>query len=52
MQGCVQIPWALSATSVEYNVPGAPAHLRLDGQDDPKIFLGQITNWNDPAIAP
>src|SRR5437867_3338902 len=23
---CVQIPWALSATSVDYNVPGAPAH--------------------------
>jgi phosphate transport system substrate-binding protein len=46
----VQIPWALSATSVAYNVPGAPAHLNLDGKSLAKIFLGQITNWNDPAI--
>ena len=48
---CVQIPWALSATSVFYNVPGAPAHVRLDGATIARIFLGQITNWNDRAIA-
>src|SRR5690348_4926024 len=49
-KGCVQIPWALSATAVAYNVPGAPVHLNLDGKTIAKIFLGQITNWNDPAI--
>jgi phosphate transport system substrate-binding protein len=49
-KGCVQIPWALSATSVAYNVPGAPVHLNLDGKTISKIFLGQITNWTDPAI--
>jgi phosphate transport system substrate-binding protein len=49
-KGCVQIPWALSATSVAYNVPGAPVHLNLDGKTISRIFLGQITNWNDPAI--
>jgi phosphate transport system substrate-binding protein len=48
---CVQIPWALSAVSVFYNVPGAPTHLKLDGATISRIFLGQITNWNDPAIA-
>jgi phosphate transport system substrate-binding protein len=48
--GCVQIPWALSATSVAYNVPGAPVHLNLDGPTIAKIFLGEISNWNDPAI--
>jgi phosphate transport system substrate-binding protein len=48
---CIQIPWALSATAVAYNVPGAPAHLNLDGATLAKIFLGQVTNWNDPAIA-
>src|SRR5581483_10081329 len=48
---CIQIPWALSATAVAYNVPGAPVHLNLDGNTISKIFLGQITNWNDPAIA-
>ena len=49
-KGCVQIPWALSATSVDYNVPGAPTHVRLDGKTIANIFLGKITNWNDPAI--
>ena len=49
-KGCVQIPWALSATSIAYNVPGAPVHLNLDGATISKIFLGQISNWNDPAI--
>src|SRR5581483_1866390 len=35
---------------VAYNVPGGPAHVNLDGATLSKIFLGQITNWNDPAI--
>ena len=47
---CTQIPWALSAVTLAYNVPGAPTHLKLDGPTIAKIFLGQITNWNDPAI--
>jgi phosphate transport system substrate-binding protein len=49
-KGCVQIPWALSATSVAYNVPGAPVHLNLSGPVIAGIFLGQITNWNAPSI--
>jgi phosphate transport system substrate-binding protein len=49
-KSCLQIPWALSATSVAYNIPGAPTHLNLDGKTISKIFLGQITNWNDRAI--
>jgi phosphate transport system substrate-binding protein len=48
--GCVQIPWALAATTVAYNVPGSPVHLKLDGPTIANIFLGNITNWNDPAI--
>jgi phosphate transport system substrate-binding protein len=47
---CLQIPWALSAVAVAYNVPSAPAHLNLDGATISRIFLGQITNWNDAAI--
>ncbi len=47
---CVQIPWALSAMAIAYNVPGAPTHVNLDGATLSKIFLGQITNWNDPQI--
>jgi phosphate transport system substrate-binding protein len=49
-KGCVQIPWALSATSIAYNVPGAPVHVRLNGAVLANIFLGNITNWNDAAI--
>ncbi|MFL5942235.1 MAG: phosphate ABC transporter substrate-binding protein PstS [Gaiellaceae bacterium] len=49
--GCVQIPWALSATSPVVNVPGVAAHqLKLTGPVLAGIYLGKITNWNDPAI--
>src|SRR3954451_880151 len=47
---CIQIPWALSATAVAYNVPGAPTHINLDGNTISKIFLGTISNWSDPAV--
>ena len=47
---CVQIPWALSAMAIAYNVPGAPVHVNLNGGTISRIFLGQITNWNDAAI--
>jgi len=48
--GCVQIPWALSATSVPYNLPGVKSLLHMDGPTLAKMYLGQITHWNDPAI--
>ncbi len=50
-KGCVQIPWALSATSVAYNVPGAPVHLKLSGKVIADIFLGKIDKWNAAPIA-
>jgi phosphate transport system substrate-binding protein len=50
-KGCVQIPWALSATSIIYNVAGVKNLLHMDGPTLAKIFMGQITEWNDPAIA-
>jgi phosphate transport system substrate-binding protein len=49
-KGCVQIPWALAGTSIPYNVPGAPKHLKLSGTVLADIFLGKVTMWNDPAI--
>ena len=49
-KGCVQIPWVLSATSIAYNIPNAPVHLRITGQILAEIYLGNITNWNAPAI--
>ena len=49
--GCVQIPWALTATIPVYNIPGvADRQLRLTGTVLANIYLGNITNWNDPAI--
>jgi len=47
---CVQIPWALSATGVGYNVPGVKK-LNLTGKLLVGIYFGTITNWNDPKIA-
>ena len=49
--GCVQIPWAVAGTSIPYNVPGAPKHLKLTGDVLSRIYLGTITSWDDPAIA-
>ena len=49
--GCVQIPWALSATSIIYNLEGVKNLLKMDGATLAKIFLGEITQWDDPAIA-
>lgn len=50
-KGCVQIPWALSATSVAYHVEGVPSHLRLTGPVLADMFLGKIRKWNATAIA-
>jgi phosphate transport system substrate-binding protein len=50
-KGCLQIPWALSATAVIYNLPGVKNNLHMTGPVLAKIFMGNITSWNDPAIA-
>jgi phosphate transport system substrate-binding protein len=47
---CVQIPWALTATGIAYNVAGL-RRLNLTGPVLAEIYLGRITNWNDPNIA-
>jgi phosphate transport system substrate-binding protein len=49
-KGCLQIPWALSATAIFYNLPGVTKLLHMDGPTLAKIFMGRITKWNDPAI--
>src|SRR5215813_10005088 len=52
--GCVQIPWALAGTAIDYNIPGLVVpkntNLLLDGPTIAKIYMGQITSWDDPAI--
>jgi len=47
---CIQIPWALTATGISYNVAGIHS-LRLTGPVLAEIYLGQITNWDSPVIA-
>ena len=47
--GCVQIPWALSATGVGFNLPGI-RKLNLTGSILAGIYFGKITNWNDAKI--
>ena len=48
--GCEQIPWALGGTAIMYNLSGVKNLLHTDGPTLAKIFMGQITSWNDPAI--
>jgi len=46
---CVQVPWALSATGIGFNVPGVKK-LNLTGPILAGIYFGKITNWNDAKI--
>ncbi len=47
--GCVQVPWALSATGIGFNVPGVKK-LNLTGSILAGIYFGKVTNWNDAKI--
>src|SRR6266511_3859217 len=49
-KGCVQIPWAFSATSIPYNVSGVGYGLKLTGPILANIYLGHIKKWNDRRI--
>jgi phosphate transport system substrate-binding protein len=48
--GCEQIPWALGGTAIMYNLSGVKNLLHMDGPTLAKIYMGQVTTWNDPAI--
>lgn len=47
----IHVPVIMGAVAMVYNVPGVPNHLVLSGDVVAKIYLGEITAWNDPAIA-
>ena len=49
-RSCVQVPWALSATSIAYKGDNLPNHIHLTGPVLASIFNGRITNWNASAI--
>jgi phosphate transport system substrate-binding protein len=46
----LQVPVDLGGVSVSYHVSGVSG-LKLNGPVLAQIYLRQITNWNDPAIA-
>jgi phosphate transport system substrate-binding protein len=46
----VQMPWALSATGIGYNVPGVKAGLNLNAAVMAQIYTGKITSWGSSAI--
>ncbi|WP_026530010.1 phosphate ABC transporter substrate-binding protein PstS [Haematomicrobium sanguinis] len=48
--GGFDVPAYISPIAIAYNLPGVEG-LKLDAATIAKIFRGEITNWNDPAIA-
>ena len=49
--GLGQFPSVIGGIVPVMNIEGiAPGQLKLDGETLAKIFLGEITVWNDPAI--
>lgn len=49
--GLIQFPTVVGGDVPVVNLEGIkPGELTLDGETIAKIFLGEITSWNDPAI--
>lgn len=48
--GIVEVPAYISPIALAFNVKGVD-ELNLDAETTAKIFAGEITQWNDPAIA-
>lgn len=46
----LQVPWIMGAVVVVYNLPEVDTHLNLTGEVLARIYRGEITHWNDPAI--
>jgi phosphate transport system substrate-binding protein len=50
--GLAQFPSVMGAVVPVVNIPGVkPGSVKLTGPIIADIYLGKITNWNDPAIA-
>jgi len=47
----LNIPTVLGADVPAYNIPGVTGEIKFTPEVLAGIFLGRITNWNDPAIA-
>jgi phosphate transport system substrate-binding protein len=49
--GVQLLPMTAGTIVLSYNLPGGPKELKLSREAYTKIFLGQVTKWNDPLIA-
>ena len=47
----LMVPVTAGCVVLAYNLPGFSGELRLSRKAYAGIFLGEITNWNDPQIA-
>jgi phosphate transport system substrate-binding protein len=47
----LHIPTVMGAVVPAYNVPGVSGEIKFTPEALAGIFLGKITNWNDPALA-
>jgi phosphate transport system substrate-binding protein len=47
----LHVPTVLGSVVPAYNIPGVNAELKFTPDVLADIFLGKITNWNDPKIA-
>jgi len=50
-RGVILLPMTAGSIVLAYNVPGVDTGLQLTREAYVDILLGEITNWNDPAIA-
>ncbi|WP_013323541.1 phosphate ABC transporter substrate-binding protein PstS [Gloeothece verrucosa] len=50
-RGVLTLPMTAGAIVLAYNIPGVQGELKLSRDTYVGIFLGEITNWNDPKIA-
>jgi phosphate transport system substrate-binding protein len=46
----LDLPAVVSAQAVNYNLPGL-SDIRLNGELLTRIYRGEVTRWNDPAIS-
>ncbi len=49
--GLLNIPLAISAQMINYDLPGVSGNLKLDPTVIARMYEGKITTWNDAAIA-
>jgi phosphate transport system substrate-binding protein len=46
----INIPLAVSAAMINYNIPGVKAHLKFNGTLLAEIYSGKVTTWDNAAI--